>query len=34
MDLAKVPVDHLLKTNEEYESSKKQEIQGIFIKTN
>ena len=27
-------MDHLLKTKEEYKNSKKQEIQGIFNKTN
>ena len=33
MDL-RILMDHLLKTKEEYKNSKKQEIQGIFSKTN
>ena len=33
MDL-RILMDHLLKTKEEYKNSKKQEIQGIFNKTN
>ena len=33
-DLHTVLVDHLQKTKKKYKSSKKQEIQDIFIKTN
>ena len=34
LDLRMVPEDHLLKTMKRYKNLKKQEIQGIFIKTN
>ena len=33
-DLPRVLVDHLQETKEEHKNAKKQEIQGIFIKTN